>query len=623
MSLSQALATAVTGLRASQAGLSIVAANVANAETPGYVRKTPVQVTTAAGSVGVGVRVAAINRELDQYVQRQMRVEASGAAYASLRAEFFDRLQNVYGVPGAVSTLENSYNEFMASLQALSTSPESSAARSAVINAAEVLAQQLNGMTVDVQALRGDTELGLADAVARANDAMLRISEINQQLATANAGDATTANLLDQRDRYIDQLAQMMDINVVRNDYNQVTVFTNSGIQLVGIEASTLAFDPQGSMTASAQWSASAADRSVGTILLKGPNGGDVDLIANNSIRSGEIAAYIEMRDQTLVEAQTQLDEIAGALARTLSDRTIAGTAVTAGAQSGFEVDLASLLDGNSVRLAYTDNALGNQRTLTFIRVDEPGALPLANTATNDPNDKVIGLDFSGGLASIVSQLSSALSTTGLVFSNPAGTTLRVLDDGGLNKIDVDALSATSTVTSLAAGSAELPFFLDGNSAYTGARRSVGTQTLGFAGRIAVNSNLVADASRLVVFQTTPMTAAGDATRPNFIYDRLSSGALSYSPESGVGTESAPFTGPLHVFMRQVISQQGEAAESAANLKQGQDVVFNTLRERFNDSAAVNIDEEMANLLNLQNSYAANARVLSTVKEMIDALLRM
>ena len=623
MSLSQALATAVTGLRASQAGLSIVAANVANAETPGYVRKTPVQVTTAAGSVGVGVRVAAINRELDQYVQRQMRVEASGAAYASLRAEFFDRLQNVYGVPGAVSTLENSYNEFMASLQALSTSPESSAARSAVINAAEVLAQQLNGMTVDVQALRGDAELGLADAVARANDAMLRISEINQQLATANAGDATTANLLDQRDRYIDQLAQMMDINVVRNDYNQVTVFTNSGIQLVGIEASTLAFDPQGSMTASAQWSASAADRSVGTILLKGPNGGDVDLIANNSIRSGEIAAYIEMRDQTLVEAQTQLDEIAGALARTLSDRTIAGTAVTAGAQSGFEVDLASLLDGNSVRLAYTDNALGNQRTLTFIRVDEPGALPLANTATNDPNDKVIGLDFSGGLASIVSQLSSALSTTGLVFSNPAGTTLRVLDDGGLNKIDVDALSATSTVTSLAAGSAELPFFLDGNSAYTGARRSVGTQTLGFAGRIAVNSNLVADASRLVVFQTTPMTAAGDATRPNFIYDRLSSGALSYSPESGVGTESAPFTGPLHVFMRQVISQQGEAAESAANLKQGQDVVFNTLRERFNDSAAVNIDEEMANLLNLQNSYAANARVLSTVKEMIDALLRM
>ena len=50
MSLTQALATAVSGLRANQAGLSLVAANVANADTPGYVRKTPVQITSAAGA---------------------------------------------------------------------------------------------------------------------------------------------------------------------------------------------------------------------------------------------------------------------------------------------------------------------------------------------------------------------------------------------------------------------------------------------------------------------------------------------------------------------------------------------------------------------------------------------
>ena len=147
MSLTQALATAVTGLRASQIGMSLVASNVANAETPGYVRKTPVQVATAAGAVGVGVRVAAINRELDLYIQRQMRLESSGASYAGLRAEFYGRLQDIYGVPGAASTLETAYNDFMGSLQALSTSPESPATRSAVLNAAQVLAQQLNGMT--------------------------------------------------------------------------------------------------------------------------------------------------------------------------------------------------------------------------------------------------------------------------------------------------------------------------------------------------------------------------------------------------------------------------------------------------------------------------------------------
>ena len=70
-----------------------------------------------------------------------------------------------------------------------------------------------------------------------------------------------------------------------------------------------------------------------------------------------------------------------------------------------------------------------------------------------------------------------------------------------------------------------------------------------------------------------------------------------------------------------MISQQGQAAQAADNLKQGQDVVFNSLQQRFNDGAGVNIDQEMANLLNLQNSYAANARVLSAVKDMIDTLL--
>jgi flagellar hook-associated protein 1 FlgK len=96
-----------------------------------------------------------------------------------------------------------------------------------------------------------------------------------------------------------------------------------------------------------------------------------------------------------------------------------------------------------------------------------------------------------------------------------------------------------------------------------------------------------------------------------------------FSPQTGVGTTTAPFSGSLPEFMRQVVSQQGDAAAAADSLKQGQDVVYNALQKRFNDSAGVNVDEEMANLLNLQNSYAANARVLSAVKDMLNALLNI
>jgi flagellar hook-associated protein 1 FlgK len=67
---------------------------------------------------------------------------------------------------------------------------------------------------------------------------------------------------------------------------------------------------------------------------------------------------------------------------------------------------------------------------------------------------------------------------------------------------------------------------------------------------------------------------------------------------------------------------QSTATNAATNLQSGQDVVVNALQSRFNSTSAVNIDTEMANLLTLQNSYGANARVMSTVKAMLDALMQ-
>jgi flagellar hook-associated protein 1 FlgK len=255
--------------------------------------------------------------------------------------------------------------------------------------------------------------------------------------------------------------------------------------------------------------------------------------------------------------------------------------------------------------------------------VDDAAALPLSNAATNDPNDKVIGLNFSAGPGSVASQLNAALGSTRLQFSNPAGTTLRIIDDGAANRVDVDAVTATKTATTLVGGTPQLPFFLDGTSAYSGAISATGSQAVGLAGRIVLNPSLLADPSKLVVYQTSPATPAGDATRPNFILDQLTSAGLSFSPQTGIGTASMPFSGSLPDFLRQVVSTQGAAAEAADNLKQGQDVVYNALQQRFSASSGVNMDQEMANLLNLQNAYAANARVLSTVKDMLAALLNI
>src|SRR5262245_45686164 len=334
MSLSQALTTAVTGLHATQVGLALVSNNVANAETPGYLRKTPVLTAAATG----GVQVAEINRELDQYIQRQLRSESSGSGYADLRAQFYSRLQSIYGVPGSTAALETMLDDFTSSLQSLTTSPDSGAARGAVLNAAQALTQQLRTSSDAIQGLRSDAEQGIGDAVQRANEDIQRIAQINRQIGVSH--DASTAGLLDDRDRSIDDLSQLMDITVVPGDNNQVSVYTGSGIQLASVTAATLSFDGRSSLSAMSRWDADPSKRSVGTVTLTGANGFSVDLIANHSLRSGQIQAYVEMRDQTLVQAQSQLDQIAAGLASSLSDQTVSSTAATVGPQSGFDLDI-------------------------------------------------------------------------------------------------------------------------------------------------------------------------------------------------------------------------------------------------------------------------------------------
>ena len=621
MSLTQALSSAIAGLKVNQSSLALVAANVANADTPGYVRKTVNQEATAGNGAGIGVNIASIQRELDSYVQRQLRVENSGANYADTRAQVLQQLQDVYGQPGSGNTLETVYNNFTNALQALSTSPDDATARSSVISSAQLLTQQLNQTNSGIQTLRGAAELGISDAVTKANEAMSQIAALNQKIAGSSLQDSAAATLEDQRDSYIDQLSQLMDINVVNTGNNQISVFTNSGVQLVGTKAATLSFDAQGTMTAASTWDADPSKRTVGTLTLTSPNGSTVDLIQAHSVRSGQIAALLQVRDQDLVQAQKQLDAIAGGLASALSDKTTAGTAQSVGAQNGFDVDIGSLSAGNKITVNYTDSLTHTAHTMSFVRVDDPSALPLADSATATPNDKVFGIDFSGGMGSVLAQINTALGGTGLVASNPSGTTLRVLDDGASNIVDVDSLSTTATATSLLGGSSELPFFTDGAQNYTGEIASIGSQSIGFAGRISVNAALIADPSKLVAYQAG--TASGDSTRPDFLYQQLTDASMTFSPDTGIGAEGTPFTGSITTYLRQVLSQQGEAAASATNLKQGQDVVLNSLQQRFNSGSSVNVDQEMANLLTLQNSYAANARVLSAVKDMFDTLMKM
>src|SRR5581483_2691576 len=182
----------------------------------------------------------------------------------------------------------------------------------------------------------------------------------------------------------------------------------------------------------------------------------------------------------------------------------------------------------------------------TIVSLAAGGSLPLQNSAAN-PNDQTIGIDFSGGINSVVSQLNASFGSVLL--------------------------------------------FTDGSNPITGAISATGSQTTGLAGRIAVNPALVAAPASLIAYAAG--TPAGDPTRPNFILQQLTAATPTFSATTGIGSAQAPYSGTLSNYLGQVISQQSQAASAASNLQQGQDTVLNALQQRLNDQSGVNIDTEM------------------------------
>jgi len=618
MGLSSALASAVSGLRANQAALSITSANVANASTPGYIAESSNQIEVPSGGPGSSVQVTGVTRELDSFIQGQLRTEIGGGGFADQTANILGQLQSLYGTPGGTGTLETAFNNFTSAVQAISTSSTGLSAQTTALAAAQALAQQLNTTSQGIQTLRTNAEQDIGTSVSQANTDLNQIAAINTKLQGLSPTDPSAATLEDQRDNAINDLAKLVDVKVVNTGNNQVSLFTNTGIQLVGAGlASQFNFTSPGTLTPTSLYNTDPTKSGVGTLSISLPNGSSIDVVANNVISSGQIAADLKLRDQTLVQAQTQVDQFAATLASSLSDQTTAGTAVTSGTQSGFDLNVANLQPGNTINLTYTDNTTGTQQQVQIVRVDDPTALPLSSPPGVSP--RVIGVNFSGGLASVVSQLNAALGPNHLQFSTPSGNTLRVTNDA-TSGATVTAASVTSTVSSLTSGSPQLPLFTDAGSLYTGAITGSGSQLTGLAGRITVNQALLNNPANLTVLSNSPPTPAGDTTRSDFIFSQLTSGSFTYSPQTGLGSRTVPFNGTIGGYLQQFLSLQANTASSATQLQQGQDVVVSTLQQKFDSTSKVNIDTEMSNLIALQNSYAANAHVMSVIQSMMTTL---
>ncbi len=209
-----ALHGALSGLRAAQIGIDVTANNVANVGTEGYTRQRVDQVTrpeilTPDGPVGVGVKVDDVIRIRDLLLDARAREGIEGLATLATRSGLLIDAETIMGEPDA--GLTNELGHLWGAMEDWSNRPDGRAERVAVLSGLSAITDRMNTISTNLRELEADAADDLASTVARANDLMFQVRDLNLQIvAQRSAAERSPNGLMDQRDLLVDELSSLI-----------------------------------------------------------------------------------------------------------------------------------------------------------------------------------------------------------------------------------------------------------------------------------------------------------------------------------------------------------------------------------------------------------------------------
>jgi len=442
MTLISALGSALSGMQASQRAADLVSRNVANAGTEGYTKKTLPRESRVVLGQGTGVVTGEIQRSIDLRVQSQMWVEQSSSARLDVVDDFLQRLDQLFGKPDQDLSLASSVDRLASAFQDLADEPQNATTRQAVISAADQLAADLNRMTDEVQTMRQQAEDGLAQSVRTVNEALVAVHGLNEQISARIAANESTAELEDQRDRHLATLNEHLDIRIFRRTGDQVAIFTPAGQPLLDATPRRLSFDARSQI--GPEDTADGDPRGVGTVTLVGPEG-RVDLLSEGGMSAGRMVGLGQVRDDYMVTAQTQLDELAHGLALALSERvgtlssTVTASATVAGANPVASADLTGAATPGDTITA----TLSVAGPVTLTAIDPAAAPPGAGQYVADPDPQVRAENIRAALQAAIDAAAGAGEFTVSVVETVGGVRIAINDANIGANDDLTALDTT------------------------------------------------------------------------------------------------------------------------------------------------------------------------------------
>lgn len=350
-SISSAFAIIQSGLQADQSALSIVAGNVANANTPGYTEETATwqensPVTINGVAYGTGVSETGATSIRDRVLLERLDQQQQLASASSTRLQALNTMQSLF-TPDSGSTssqagdIGSDLTSFFDSFSSLEANPTNNALRQQVLSTAKVLAGDISNAATSLNAQRSALDQEANGVATQVNALTSSIAQLNQQIQSVSPnGDAGT--LEDQRQQDLSNLSQLIGINQIVTENNGLTVTTTSGQTLV---AGSDSF----SITSSA----------IGGVTHFFVNGSD---ITSDPQLGGQLGGYLTARDQDIPTLLGQLDQLAF------------GITTEANAQNKAGVDL------------YGDTGATGVNIFAQTTTTAPGSAESMSVAMTDPN---------------------------------------------------------------------------------------------------------------------------------------------------------------------------------------------------------------------------------------------
>lgn len=249
-----ALETARRALVAHQRALEVTSHNIANAGTPGYVRREPILAATPGyvvetgagfkrpGTVGTGVEIVRIKRVFDGFVESRLRQAGVALGLWEGRSDALSQVEAVLGEPSDVG-LADALSKFFAAWDELSKRPESIAVRTALVEEAKTLGSYFNDALRGLRELARDLDDGTATRVDEINSLAREIAAQNKEIVRITAIGNDPADLKDARDVAIQRLSRLVNISAFETQDGSVVIEIGSGELVRGDAANELRFE--------------------------------------------------------------------------------------------------------------------------------------------------------------------------------------------------------------------------------------------------------------------------------------------------------------------------------------------------------------------------------------------